>query len=324
MSVEGEFVKWMILLAIAATVALLLTTRMAAADGAPGLLPGDMGNLARPMPVTADAPFFPEVGPPLRTNEPNQVLWRIIELHRQGQAEAAVAAWQRAELLPGMEAWRHVALAATHLQAGSMDQAEEQLDAALAFEPQNAVAHYYVGLFRLAQAQGARNWPDIILPPQIMLIALPQVAPNTRDMYELMAMQELARAIQFAPVMDLDAPLTAYSGQTLGFKYVPFVTPTVRDLIEALGADHYPARAHKVLGEMNTERGLLEEAETHLDAAAAEHLNGPLAYRRLGQALEADRDFQGAERVFRKAFHNGDPNVVPALKVLINAWRAGA
>jgi tetratricopeptide (TPR) repeat protein len=156
-----------------------------------------------------------------------------------------------------------------------------------------------------------------------MLIALPQVAPNTRDMYELMAMQDLTKAIELAPAMDLDAPLTPYAGQTLGMKYVPFVTPTVRDLLQALGADRYPARAHNVLGEMNTDRGLFEEAEEHLDAAAMEQMNAPLAYRRLGQALEAEGDFPAAVRVFRKAFHNGDPNLVPAVKMLINSWRVG-
>jgi hypothetical protein len=63
MSVTDEFVKWIVLLAVAAVVATLLATRMAAADSKPGLLPPDMDRLAKPMPDST-RPFFPEVGPP--------------------------------------------------------------------------------------------------------------------------------------------------------------------------------------------------------------------------------------------------------------------
>ena len=321
MTAETEFVKWMILLTMAAAVALLFATRMAGADDAPGLLPNDMNRLASPMPETTVAPYFPEVGPPLRTNEPNQVLWRIIELHRLGQVEEAIAAWEQAEVMCGTEVWRNVAIAAANLQAGRIEQAEVQLDAALEMEPENAVAHYYVGLLRLGQAQGARNWLDMIGPPQIMLIALPQVAPNTRDMYELMAMQEFAKAIKFAPAVDLTAPLAPYAWVTQNTQYLPLVTPTVGDLLQALGADRYPARAHNVLGTMNTELGQLEEAEEHLDAAAAERMNGPLAYRQLGIALEDKGRYAEAARVFTKAFRNGDVNLIPALRMFINGWR---
>lgn len=65
MTVESEFVKWILLL-IAAMMAPLLVTRIAGADGAPGLLPDGMIKWARPMPETAVAPYFPEVGSPLR------------------------------------------------------------------------------------------------------------------------------------------------------------------------------------------------------------------------------------------------------------------
>lgn len=322
MTVEAEFVKWMVLLMIAAAVAMLLATRMAGADGAPGLLPGDLNNLARPMPETAVAPFFPEVGPPLRTNEPNQVLWRIIELHRMGQADDAIALWQQADAMYGTEVWRHVAVGATYLQAGDLLRAEEELDAALEMEPRNAVAHYYAGLLRLGQAQGARNWNDMIGPPAIMLIALPQVAPNTRDMYEMMAMQEFAKAIEMAPEMDLDAPLAPEAWAADDVQYMPLVTPTVGDLLLALGADRYPARAHNVLGTMYTERGLFGEAEEHLDAAVTERLPIPPAYRELGRGLEADERYADAARVYMKAFRNGDANLIPAMKALVNGWKA--
>jgi tetratricopeptide (TPR) repeat protein len=321
MSVAGEFVKWMVLLMIAGAVALFLAIRIAGADGAPGLLPGDINRLAKPMPEST-RPFFPEVGPPLRTNDPNQVLWRIIELHRMGQVDEAIAQWQQADEMCGVEVWRHVAVAAAYLQAGDLEQAEVQLDAALEMEPQNAPAHYFVGLLRLAQARGAENWPDMIGPPAMMFIALPAVVPNTRGMYELMAMQEFAKAIEFAEQIDLDAPLAPDVWAAEDVKYLPLVTPTVGDLLTAIGADHYPARAHNALGMMFTERGSFEEAEEHLDAAAAERMNGTTAYRELGAALEAEARYDDARRVYLKAFRTGDVNLLPVIKAFINGWKA--
>jgi tetratricopeptide (TPR) repeat protein len=321
MSVADEFVKWVILLMIAGVAALFLATRIAGADSAPGLLPGDIDRLAKPMPESTP-PFFPEVGPPLRTNDPNQVLWRIIELHRRGQVDQAIAQWQQADEMCGSEVWRHVAVAAAYLQAGDLEQAEAELDAALEMEPQNAPAHYFVGLLRLAQARGAKNWPDMIGPPAVMFIALPAVVPNTRGMYELMAMQEFAKAIELAPTLDLQALLAPDVWAAEDVKYLPLVTPTVGDLLAALSADRYPARAHNVLGTMLTERGLFDEAEEHLDAAAAERMNGPTAYRDLGAALEVEERYDDAVRVYMKAFRNGDVNLLPAIKVFINGWKA--
>lgn len=321
MSVTDEFVKWIVLLMIAAVVATFLATRIAGADSKPALLPPGMDRLAKPMPEST-RPFFPEVGPPLRSNEPNRVLWRIIELHRMGQVDEAIAQWQQADELCGSEVWRHVGVAAAYLQAGDLEQAELQLDAALEMEPQNAPAHYFVGLLRLGQAKGARNWPDMIGPPAVMFIALPAVAPNTRDMYELMAMQEFAKAIELAPALDLEAPLAPDVWAAEDVQYLPLVTPTVGDLLLAIGADRYPARAHNVLGMMFTERGLFEEAEEHLDAAAAEQMNGSTAYRDLGAAMEAEARYDDAMRVYKKALRNGDANLIPAIKVFINGWKA--
>jgi hypothetical protein len=189
-------------------------------------------------------------------------------------------------------------------------------------EPQNAPAHYFAGLLRLGQAKGARNWHEMIGPPAVMLIALPAVAPNTRDMYELMAMQEFQKAIELAPTLDLGAPLLPDIWAAEDVKYLPVVTPTVGDLLAALGADRYPARAHNVLGTMFTDRGLFDEAEDHLDAAAADQRVGPTAYRELAAALEGEERFGDAMRVYLKAFRNGDVNLLPAIKVFVNGWKA--
>jgi hypothetical protein len=77
-----------------------------------------------------------------------------------------------------------------------------------------------------------------------MFVALlPQVAPNTRGMYELMAMQELAKAIELAPAIDLRAPLAPAAWAAEDVQYLPLVMPTVGDLLLAQGADRYPDRA---------------------------------------------------------------------------------
>lgn len=296
MSVTDELVKWSVLLVVAVVVGTLLATRMAAADSKPGLLPPELDRLAKPMPDST-RPFFPEVGPPLRTIEPNQVLWRIIELHRMGQVEEAIAQWERAGEMCGSEVWRHVAVAAAYPQAGDLEQAEAQLDAALEMEPQNAPA------------------------PAVMFIASPAVAPNTRDMYELMAMQEFAKAIELAAAIDLEAPLAPDAWAAEDVQYLPLVTPSIGDPLLAIGADRYPARAHNVLGQMLTERGLFEEAKEHLDTAAAEQMNGPKAYRDLSADVEAEGRYDDM-RVLLKAFRNGDVNLISAIKMFINGWKA--
>jgi tetratricopeptide (TPR) repeat protein len=162
----------------------------------------------------------------------------------------------------------------------------------------------------------------MIGPPAVMFVAMPAIVPNTRGMYELAAMQELRKAIELAPELDLQTPLAPDVWAAEDVKYLPLVTPTVGDLLAALGADRYPARAHNVLGMMYTERGLFEEAEEHLDAAAAQRMNGPTAYRELGAALEAEERYDDAVRVYLKAFRNGDVNLIPAIKVFINGWKA--
>jgi tetratricopeptide (TPR) repeat protein len=321
MAVEAEFVKWMMLLVAAAALALVFAARMAGADAAPARLPADMDTWARPM-ENADAPFYPEVGPPLRTNELNQVLWRIIELHRQGQVEEAILGWEQANVPCETETWMHTAIAAANLQAGRIEEAQQHLDAALEVDPANAVAHYYVGLLRLTQAQGARNWPNAIGPMPILLIAMPNVTPNTRAMYELAAMQALEEAIELAPTVDPYAPLAPYLWATDDTQYLPLVTPTIGDLLTALGADRYPMRAHNLLGALYTDHGQLDQAEEHIDGAATGQMNAPYAYRDLGKAMEQEGRHEDAARVYLKAFRHGDANLIPAWKVFENGWKA--
>lgn len=317
MTVETEFLKWLVLLFAAGVIALLLATRLAnAAPGEPGRLP-DMSSEARPIDNVPAATFSPEAGPPLALNNPHQVLRRILERHRTGEVEEAIADWQQTDLPRETDTWKGVALGAAYLQAGRPDDAEEWLDLALKANGNNAVAHYYVGLLRIAQADRAREWHDAMGPPAWMFIALPKIVPNTRSMYELAAMMELEKAIELAPMVDLDATLVPVS-VTSGEQSMP----TVRDLLTALGAQRYPARAHNVLAALYTDHRQLEAAERHIDAAVAERMNAPFAYRELGIALERVGRYEDAARVFMKAFRHGDANLHPVWSTFRNGWKA--
>jgi tetratricopeptide (TPR) repeat protein len=321
MTVETEFIKWIILLVTALAIAMLLAGSMAAGSDSPGLLPKDVNDWARPMDQATSATFYPEIGPAPRIDNRVATMWRILELHRQGMAEEAIAAWRDADFGCATEVWRQAAMAVGYLQLGQLEEAADHLDAALEIEPENPVVHYYVGMLRLTQARDAKQWYDM-LPHPILLIAMPQIAPNTRDMYELAAMQELEEAINLADRVDPNAPLMPGMWTAEDTPYVPVVTPTVGDLLAALGADRFQVRAHNVLGGLYTEHGLADEAEEHIDAAAAEGMNAPFAYRDLGKLLEAEGRNQDAVRVYLKAFRNGDPNITTVLKIIRNGWQA--
>jgi len=317
MTVETEFLKWLVLLFAAGVIALLLATRLAnAAPQEPGRLP-DMSAEARPISSVPAATFSPEAGSPLALNDHHQVLWRILERHRTGEVEEAIAQWRQADLPREADTWKGVALGAAYLQAGQHDEAEEWLDLALKANGDNAVAHYYVGLLRIAQADQAREWHDAIGPPAWMFIALPKVMPNTRSMYELAAIMELEKAIELASLVDIDATL-APASVTSNEQSMP----TVRDLLTALGAQRYPARAHNALAALYTDHWQLDAAEQHLDAAVTERMNAPFAYRELGIALERVGRYEDAARVFMKAFRHGDANLHPAWGVFRNGWKA--
>jgi Flp pilus assembly protein TadD len=272
---------------------------------------------ARPINNVPAATFSPEVGPPPALNNPHQVLGRILERHRTGEVEEAIAEWKQADLPRETDTWKGVALGAAYLQAGRTDEAEEWLDLALKANGDNAVAHYYVGLLRIAQADRAREWHDAIGPPAWMFIALPKIVPNTRSMYELAAMMELEKAIELAPLMNLEATLAPVSITSSEQS-----TPTVRDLLTALGAQRYPARAHNALAALYTDHWQLDAAERHIDAAVSERMNAPFAYRELGIALERTGRYEDAARVFMKAFRHGDANLHPAWGVFRNGWQA--
>src|SRR5262245_33271151 len=68
MSVEVELVRWLMLVAAALGLVLVIASALAAGDPmptAPGLLPIDMNTIAKPMKPAPVPPFYPE-NPPVR------------------------------------------------------------------------------------------------------------------------------------------------------------------------------------------------------------------------------------------------------------------
>jgi tetratricopeptide (TPR) repeat protein len=320
---EIEFVKWIILATLAMALAALCATQVLGYDREPEPLPPEAILGALPMDAEPMVgPQYPEQYPLPTTHDPQQIVWRILELHRRGLAEEALAAWEQAELPCAMDGWKHLAMAATHLQTGNADAAEEMLELAANEEPNHPLLHYYTGILRLTQAKGAQNWLDTLPHGNILLLAcLPQVTPNTKAMYELAAMAELEQAIALAPQLNETQPLMPYMQTNPNEPMLPLVTPTVEDYLLALGADHFAARAHNLLGGLYLDHARLEEAEEHWDAATAAGFGTQYAYRELAQAYEQAHRPDDAVRVYHKALTHGDANLLPALKMLENVWQ---
>jgi tetratricopeptide (TPR) repeat protein len=206
-----------------------------------------------------------------------------------------------------------------HLQLGELDEAAEKLMLAEDLEPQNPVVHYYLGLLRLDQARQAYEWNDAMDPTIRFATYRPHlVAPNTRGMYELVAMQEFGAAIANAPYLDRGTVLMLHN-QMATLTLIPV---TANDLMVALGCDQFEGQAHNVLGAMFLERGAYDAAEEHMDAAADAGLAVVFGYADLGAAYERQGRHADAARAYLKGMEN-DPGIVrPMQKVLENFGKA--
>lgn len=300
----------------------------------PGLLPPEAARIAKPMPPVGDPGEKVVTPPPAAPSQRAQAtdaydqtleISAAVDAVRNARAtERALELWSNLALPCEVENWRHTTMGALHLRRGELEHAGEALYAALTRDPNNPVTHYYVGLLWLMHAERAPAWRELPFERSLHLVSLPRqapadtrltlpatdgaperppaVAPNTRAMFHFVAMSELRLAIAHAGRLPWE--------QTLGpaaevmpaddEMLMPLVAPTVRDLLEALEADHFVARSHALLGRLELERGALAAAERHLDSAAA----GGLAtedYLRLGKAWEEHEQKAAAVRVYQKA-----------------------
>lgn len=315
MHLEWEIIRWIAILGLALAIALAVAS-LTAQSAEPLRLPPQIDTWSAPLEVTPDLPgnsaFVPAQDVGIR-------IWALLDDQQSGRLDRAVEGWPLVPLPPEREVWREVALAEAHIAMGNLDSAASALDAAANLEPDNAVVHYYLGILRLEQAERAPSWYEPSLRQVIHLAAYGpmDVVPNSRDMYHLVAMGELEQAIVLAPTVALDDPLIPGHWPTSAA-----LRPTVGDLLQALGADRFDAKAHNMLGYLHMESGALSEAEHHMDAAADAGMMVALSYEELGKAYEAEGHNLDAFRAYAKAAGHGGGLVHPVHKMIENLYEA--
>jgi hypothetical protein len=319
MQTEVELLQWM-LLALAAIALVLAAATLVTADPMmePQLLPGDMNELARPIPVEPTRPFFPEARP-ARDFPPAEAaarLWTILEHQRAGRALEAIAGWEQLRLPNDTAHWGEMAMGAAYLQTGDLKRAMVHLDAAQQMAPEIAVTAYYMGLLRLEQAAAAARVPDQMNAGKILLVATTPL--EDKAVYEMLALAELRRATANAAQVRLDERLL---GIDTAIEEV-IVVPRVGDLLTALGADNFAGKAHHLLFGLHLDRGELIAAELNLDMAAATGLTTLYGYRDLAEAyLTMGRDADGL-RAVQKDLRINHPWVGQACERLVGLTQA--
>lgn len=333
---EMELVRWFALVILAAALALLVASQASGGNyplrdaGAPGLLPPRIDQWARPMTQPEDSGISDSgISDHFTTVER---VWRALEAHRAGDPVAALDAWETVHLPPASQIWQQVAMSMAYLQCHLPDEAARSLAIARSIDPENPLVMYMLGILRLDQAEEAMEWNDAIHSAYIRLAAqfpqepqFPQdIAPNTRSMYELAAIQAFERSIEWAHHLRRDFPLVP-ADWTIPDDFdsvMPLAAPCVGDLLQVIGTDQFLGKSHWVLGEMYVERWALEHAEDHLDAARAEQIPTGVAFRKLARAYEDAGRHSDAARAYLKAMSPDAGVVGPAERALENFRKA--
>ncbi|MCG8587000.1 MAG: hypothetical protein MI757_20025 [Pirellulales bacterium] len=308
-----EMIKWAVILALAAGLALAVSVKSTGAADPPRRLPIEIDEWSHPVEERDRYGMRPPVARSMQ-------VWAALMDHSEGDADAAIAKWRDLRLPRDTDIWRQVAIVAAHFDLGDTTGAAHALAAAREAGPRNAVVHYYMGLLRLEQAASARDWNDAIGPTGVQLAstALDVPSASTRIMLRLAAMEELEQAIRRADGVIRGEPLAATSGNGQNS-----VGPTVGDLLKAIGAENFVADSHNTLGGMMLERGSYDHAELHLDAAAELGIHFPYACTELGNGYRGLGRHGDAVRAYAKAVkqgqHGGD--VMQPTKQLLQSLR---
>ena len=319
MSVEEEFVRWMLLIIVAIALMLVLATALAAdPTRPPGLLPQPMGEMAKPILPARMQPFFPESNPPGRILPPAEAAHRlemIFDAHRAGCSGEALAGWGEVRLPPYMAHWREIAMGAAYLQAGDLSQAEMSFEAARRMQPGHAVAAYFMGLVRLEQAVGVMRVPDGLIKARERLVSY--TPAEDKELYERVAIIELQFAIARAHEVRLDEPLIATDMQLEESVFVP----RTGNLLAAIGADNFAGKAHHTLFGVLMKRGELDAAEFHLGQAAQSGMEVLYGYRDLAEAYLIQERNADAVRALGMDLQVQFPWAVAMCERMVGAWK---
>ncbi len=312
------FFSWTLVLLVVGSSSLLFCGKVGGEqvlnETQPGMLP-PMDEFAEPMlPMTS---FFEgrkeKILPSPRGLDLINELWAVMDLHRDGNVHEAIVRWKRIRLHKDAEVWRQVAIAAAHLKTGNVDAVVDVLEHAILIDPNNALVHYYWGFLFVA---GNNHTSPTSGEPV-----------RSTTSHTLEAIRELNKAIELADQIDLDQHLASpvvltnrtWEKTGIGVKQAvvpvlpngPFrsplqdpalaTVPTVGDLLVAIDADNFIAKAHQMLGPLYIERGMLTEAESHLDEAARLGMLVLDDYRELADAYDAREQFENSIRANLKA-----------------------
>jgi tetratricopeptide (TPR) repeat protein len=281
---QTDFLHWLFLLLAAIALLLALATALAADPMGPPALPAEVKTPAVPL----ARPFFPE-NPPLAPHiaaETAQKLWMTFEHQQAGCHGDALAGWERIWLPPETAVWREIGMGAALLAMDDLPQALRRLEVAERIVPHHPVVAYYRGLVwmrqaqRLTEARGDRETGAATIETE-------------RAVLELMAIADLEEAIDRADLIDVAERLVVVqpvNGQ-------PMVGPQVRDLLVALGAEHFADEAHRQLFRLHLNRGEFADAERCLAVAVNARVAGTPEMRQLAQAMLVEGETKDALRV---------------------------
>jgi tetratricopeptide (TPR) repeat protein len=247
-------------------------------------------------------------------------LWQAIVIARADAPRHTIKVWNQVQLPASTRIWRDVTLAAAYLRAGDLKMAEVALDAAVEADRHHPVVHYYAALIRLEQAHTTKSWPDAIGPTRTRLVSyLPDVSPNSADMYRLAAANALDRVIEYADRLTPSEPLIPPD-----WTIEPTLRPTINDLLVALGAKDHLAMSHNLLAQHYLERGSADLAEHHLDHAVTLGSNVLDGYSRLSDLFESEGRNLAAARADAKAARSSRDPIGSARRFyghVKTAWR---
>ncbi|MEQ8785685.1 MAG: hypothetical protein RIC55_05280 [Pirellulaceae bacterium] len=313
---ELVLIKWLIIITLASALALAFATHIGGA-AEPDKLPNDVDLWSTPMDRATEV-----VPAAIPDQDVAMQLWQLLDDQQSGRLDLVIGPWQTIPLGPETEVWRHIALAEAQIAMGDLDAAGVSLANAGRLQPDNPLVEYYFGLWRLEQAERALSWYE----PGVQLVAYRDVepmdepmdvVPNSKAMFRLAAMSHLERAISLADYVWLDQPLAPDYWPTEAA-----VTPTVGDLLLALGANNFDAKAHNMLGYLHLDSGAADTAEYHMDAARDSGVVIVFGYEDLARVYAEQGRPLDAFRANAKAAANGEGVIGPARRAIENLRQA--
>lgn len=263
--VTHEMIHWMWLWMLAAIVISSLQT-VAFGDQGPPLNASDYRGFdsevqpfAQPRGLQTEARFNPYGIEQTK----NVTLVDMLSLNRQGKFDRVIKVWQQLDISRESVAWKHVGIGVAHLRQEQLDEAREQFNRALACDPDNAVAEYFLGRVCHAKCRKTPFWyeKDDESPFRLIAVHAPQASttavatsnasqeldrgkallPHLKKVtLEKQAKQHYRNAIRLAPRCDLNQPIDVVVPRVrLAANDPQHSVVTVLDLLTSLEEDDY-------------------------------------------------------------------------------------